>query len=157
MAFCVTGFTMHLIPMLTDVGISPLAAAGLQSLFGISVIVGRLSVGAAVDYFFAPYVAAISMFFTVCGILALAIGGLAWAPIFAIAIGFVLGAEGDLIAYFTARYFGLAGYGQRYGMFYGSYLAANGLSPLLIALNRQGVVWGKRGSVSLNLVDRRIT
>src|SRR3546814_680791 len=74
------------------------------------------------------------MFFTVCGILALAIGGLAWAPIFAIAIGFALGAEGDLIAYFTARYFGLAGYGQRYGMFYGSYLAANGLSPLLIAL-----------------------
>src|SRR3546814_9525047 len=54
MAIGVTGFTMHLIPLLTDGGISPLAAAGLQSLFCISVIVGRLSVWAAVDFFFSP-------------------------------------------------------------------------------------------------------
>jgi MFS family permease len=134
MALGVTGFTFHLMPMLTDHGLSAVEAAKFQALFGISVIGGRLTFGASVDHFFAPYVAALAMSFTVIGIAGMAVLGPPMAPLFAIAIGLALGAEGDLIGYLTARYYGMFGYGQRYGVLYGSYLLANGFSPLVIAV-----------------------
>ncbi|MFW2853501.1 MFS transporter [Sphingomonas sp. TX0543] len=134
MAIGVTGFTLHLIPMLTDGGMAPIKAAAIQSILGIAIICGRLVTGAAADHFFAPRVAAISMSITVCGMIAMATGGMAFAPLFVLGIGLALGAESDLIGYLTARYFGINGYGQRYGVLYSSYLLANGFSPLLIAL-----------------------
>jgi len=133
LALGVSGFVLHLIPMLTDAGMPAIEAAGIQARLGLAVIVGRLAVGAAVDHFFAPRVAAVSLCLTIAGILALAIIGPSVAPLSALAIGFALGAEVDLIGYLTVRYFGLGHYGRRYGILYGAFVLGTGCSPLLIA------------------------
>lgn len=133
LALGVAGFVLHLVPMLTDAGMGPAEAAGVQARLGIAVIVGRVAIGVAVDYFFAPRVAAFSLCFTVAGIAGLALFGPGVAGIAAFAIGFALGAEVDLIGYLTARYFGLGAYGRLYGLLYSSFILGTGLSPMLIA------------------------
>lgn len=133
LALGVSGFVLHLVPMLGDAGMAPADAAAIQARLGLAVIAGRLVIGAAVDHFFAPRVAALSLCATVAGIVALAIWGTQAAPWSAFAIGFALGAEVDLIGYLTVRYFGLAAYGRVYGLLYGSFILGTGLSPLVIA------------------------
>ncbi|MBJ7438990.1 MAG: MFS transporter [Sphingopyxis sp.] len=133
LALGVSGFVLHLIPLLSDAGMSATDAAGIQANLGLAVIVGRLAVGAAVDHFFAPRVAALSLSLTIAGIAALAIFGPSVAPAAAFAIGFALGAEVDLIGYLTVRYFGLGDYGRRYGVLYGAFVLGTGFSPLLIS------------------------
>ncbi|MDB5578549.1 MAG: major Facilitator Superfamily protein [Bradyrhizobium sp.] len=133
LALGVSGFVLHLIPLLTDAGVPAIEAAGIQARLGLAVIVGRLAVGAAVDHFFAPRVAALSLCLTIAGIVALAIIGPSVAPLSALAIGFALGAEVDLIGYLTVRYFGLGHYGRRYGVLYAAFVLGTGFSPVLIA------------------------
>lgn len=155
LALGVTGFVLHMVPMLTDSGVSPAAAALVQARLGIAVIAGRLVIGALADYFFAPRVAALALCGTIGGIVALAVIGPDAAPISAFAIGFALGAEVDLVGYLTARYFGLQGYGRRYGVLYGSFTLGSGMSPLLIALIAEngggyaGALWTAAGCVSV--------
>ena len=129
----VSGFVFHFVPMLTDTGVSLERAASIQSILGVSVLVGRIGAGAAIDRFFAPYVATAMLLVTAASMLTLAIGGTAYATIAAIGIGFALGAEVDLIAYMTARYFGMESYGRIYGLLYGAFLFGIGVSPLIIA------------------------
>jgi MFS family permease len=133
LALGVSGFVLHLIPMLTDAGLPAVEAAGIQARLGLAVIVGRLVVGAAVDHFFAPRVAALSLCMTIAGLVALAIIGPSVAPLSAFAIGFALGAEVDLIGYLTVKYFGLNHFGRRYGVLYGAFILGTGFSPLLIS------------------------
>ncbi|WP_171007622.1 MFS transporter [Sphingomonas sp. 3P27F8] len=137
MALGVTGFTFHLIPMLTDGGMSPVGAASVQGIFGLAMISGRIVLGSTVDTFFAPRIAACIVLVTVAGIASFSVVGMPAAPFFAFAIGFSMGVEGDLIGYLNARYFGLHGYAKRYGVLFSVYLLANGLSPVLIALGAE--------------------
>lgn len=133
LALGVSGFVLHMVPMLGDAGMRPADAAAIQARLGLAVIAGRLIIGVAVDHLFAPRVAALSLCVTVAGIAALALWGVAAAPWSALAIGFALGAEVDLIGYLTVRYFGLAAYGRLYGILYGAFILGTGFSPLLIA------------------------
>ena len=134
LALGVSGFVLHMVPMLTDDGMSTADAASVQARFGIAIIVGRLGIGALVDYFFAPRVAALALTATIAGIVALAMFGPSVAPVSVLVIGFALGAEVDLIGYLTARYFGLRDYGRRYAILYGGFTLGSGASPLLIAV-----------------------
>ena len=133
LALGVCGYVMHMIPMLTDAGVDMTQAAAIQGTLGVAVIVGRIAIGALVDRFFAPQVAAISVSCTALGMVLLAVAGPSMATPAAFAIGFALGAEVDLIGYLTARYFGMASYGRLYGMLYSSFVLGTGVSPLLIA------------------------
>jgi len=133
-AVAVSGFVTHFVPMLTDGGMSPLAAARIAGLLGVGVLVGRLGVGFLVDHLFAPVVAASVMALTGLGLAMLALGGAAFAAPGALAVGLAMGAEVDLIAYFTARYYGMRHYGRMYGLLYGAFLVGTGSSPYLIAL-----------------------
>ena len=54
----------------------------------------------------------------------------------AVALGFAVGAELDLIAYLVARYFGLAQIRRVYGLQYGAFIAASGLGPLWVGALR---------------------
>lgn len=154
LALGVSGFVLHMVPMLGDAGMSPAEAAAVQARLGIAVIVGRLAIGVLVDRFFAPQVAALSLCFTVAGIAALALFGTDAASPAAFAIGFALGAEVDLIGYLTARYFGLRAYGRLYGLLYSAFVLGTGLSPLLIARIAEGAggypaaLWTSAGLVS---------
>jgi MFS family permease len=129
----VCGYVVHMIPMLTDGGMEITSAAAIQGSLGVAVIAGRVAVGALVDRFFAPRVAACVITITALGMVMLALAGPSVAAPAAFAIGFALGAEVDLIGYLTARYFGMASYGRLYGLLYGWFVLGAGVSPLLIA------------------------
>ena len=133
LALGVGGFTFHMVPLLTDAGVSLTRAAQIQSLIGLSVLAGRVGSGLLMDRFFAPRVSALVMSLAALGIVGLAVLGPSAAPACALLIGFALGAEGDVIGYLTARYFGLRHYGRLYGVLYGVFALGLGISPVLIS------------------------
>lgn len=133
-ALAVAGFVTHFVPMLTDDGMPALEAARIAGLLGLAVLVGRLGVGLIVDHVFAPFVAAALMLLAASGLALLALGGPAFAVPGALAIGLAMGGEVDLIAYMTARYYGMSRYGRMYGLLYGAFLVGTGSSPYVIAL-----------------------
>jgi MFS family permease len=133
LAVAVAGWVLHLIPMLVESGLSPAEAAGVQGALGLSVLAGRLVTGYLVDHLFAPRVAAAMLVLAAGGVALLAFGGPPFALPAAIALGFALGAEVDLIGYLTARYFGLRAYGRLYGLLYAAFIVGAGLSPVLVA------------------------
>ena len=114
----VLGLIPAFIPLLQDAGLSAAEAGRLAAVLGLSVMVGRLFIGFVIDRIFAPYVTATAFTLVGLGCLSLAIGGVDYAIFAAIALGFAVGAEVDLIGYFTARYFGLLNYGAIYGLLY---------------------------------------
>jgi MFS family permease len=133
LALGVGGFSFHMVPLLTDAGIELTRAAEIQSLIGLSVLIGRLGSGFLMDRFFAPMISALIMILAALGIAGLAVLGPAAAAASALLIGFAIGAEGDVIGYLTARYFGLKQYGRLYGVLYGVFALGLGLSPVLIS------------------------
>ena len=52
---CITGMVLHLFPILTSIGITPLVAASATSSMSIAAICSRLVVGLLMDRFFAPW------------------------------------------------------------------------------------------------------
>lgn len=116
-SLCVGGSIVHLIPLLTDNGMTPVRAASVASLLGVATIIGRLGVGYLLDIFPARYVSSAFLLVPVIGCLILATGQTSTALSIAAAITFGLaaGAEVDLIAYLIGRYFGLKAYGRIYG------------------------------------------
>ncbi len=133
MALGVGGFTFHLVPMLVDAGMDLPAASRIQSLIGVALLVGRLGAGTLMDRIFAPFVAAGIVCLAALGIVGIALFGVVAAAPCALLIGLALGAEGDVIGYLTARYFGMAAYGRIYGQLYGIFAFGLGLSPVLIS------------------------
>ena len=55
----ITSVIAHLVPLLTDRGVAPADAALYMSSLALGLIAGRLLAGFLMDYFFAPYVAAL--------------------------------------------------------------------------------------------------
>ena len=133
-ALAVAGFVTHFVPMLTDTGMPVVEAARIAGVLGVAVLVGRLGVGYIIDHVFAPYVAAALLLVSAGGIALLAAGGPTYALAGALAVGLSMGAEVDLIAYLTARYYGMSNYSRMYGVFYGAFVAGVGCSPYFIAL-----------------------
>jgi len=121
-------------------------AGGYAAFLGLSVMAGRLLTGFLIDRFFAPYILAIVFTFVASGCLALGLGGIQYAYWGAIALGLAIGAEVDLIGYFTAKYFGLKNYGSIYGALYSIFSLGGILSPVIA-----GFIWDKTGNYNLAL------
>ena len=123
----VSGISPNLIAALTDKGFSATDAAAAQSAYGFAIIVARLVVGYLVDRFWAPGVAVVSLSLPAIGCLVLT-GTPDFTGVIAaiLLIGFAAGAELDLMAYFAARYFGLAHYSKIYGILYAILAVAGG-------------------------------
>jgi MFS family permease len=130
----VSGISPNLIAALTDKGFTSAQAATAQGTYGFSIIIGRLAVGFLVDRFWAPGVAVVSLSLPAVGCLILT-GSPDFSGVIAAAllIGFAAGAELDLMAYFAARYFGLAHYSKIYGILYAILAVAGGVAPMLFA------------------------
>lgn len=127
----VQGCLVHLAAMLTDGGVTLQAAALGSSAMGAAVLIGRVGTGYLLDLFFAPRVAALLFGSTAFGI------GLLWMAdgttiMFAGACltGLGLGAEVDIIAYLTSRYFGLGSFGKLYSFAFGAFVLAGAMGPL---------------------------
>ena len=129
-----SGMVPNLIPALIDQGISAQLAATAISVFGVTVILGRLIVGYLVDIAWAPGIAAFAIALPVIGSLLLA----GSPPFFTACVaagllGFAAGAELDLMSFLAAKYFGLLNYSQIYAVLYAALALASGLAPMLFA------------------------
>ncbi len=129
------GAFINLPTMLGDRSIDKQTAATVMGVLGLGIFAGRIITGALLDRFWQGVVAfpllclpAISCYILLGSDmtfpLALAAGFL---------LGFAAGAESDLIAYLTGRYFGMANYGKIYGMLYMPFGFFSALSPLIYA------------------------
>jgi MFS family permease len=114
-AITVNGTAAHVVPLLTDAGISPASAAATMGVFGLATMTGRLLAGYLVDRFFASRVATVLFLAPIAGfaLLASATGGLPTVGVILLGLG--LGTEIDLIAFLVSRYFGQRAFGQIYG------------------------------------------
>jgi predicted MFS family arabinose efflux permease len=120
---------VHLVPILTDRGISPIAAASRASLVGVAVIATRVLIGAALDRLSARWVGATILLAAAMAAILLTGATAQSSLIAAVLLGAGLGAEIDLIAFLCARDFGLAAYGRAYGVIYGATLLGAGAGP----------------------------
>jgi MFS family permease len=133
--FSIAGAIPNLVPALTDHGVSRQAAASIMAVFGISIIFGRIIVGGLVDRFWAPGVAV--------AVLVPAVGAclLFNAPLefkyYVVAgalLGIATGMEFDILAFLTARYFGLINYARIYSILYAILAAVAGLAPMVFGV-----------------------
>lgn len=126
-----SSLVVHLVPMLRDAGLEAAVAARIASTIGIGVILGRVGIGYVIDRLFAPRVAATIFAITAAGCALLAVDGADRAPLAAFLIGFALGAEVDLLAFLTSRYFGLRHYGFLYALVYAAFWIGIAFGPAL--------------------------
>jgi MFS family permease len=129
----ISGYISSYIPMLTDAGLTRESAASMAGFIGISVIVGRAITGFLLDHFPAAVLSALVMLLPGVGCLLWGIGvtGITGAFASAVFVGLAGGAEFDLVAYMTARYFGLRHYGKLYGILFSSVIAGAAVGPLM--------------------------
>jgi MFS family permease len=137
----------HIPAILGDRGSPAETAALASSLFGGGLLLGRTGSGYLLDRFFAPRVATVIFGCAAAGIGLLRIGGsqeLAFAAAFL--IGFGQGAEADIMAYLTTRYFGLRCFGAIYSFVFAGYVLSGGLGGYLM-----GAAFDATGSYRLAL------
>jgi predicted MFS family arabinose efflux permease len=143
-----SGVMAHIVPMMTDRGVSPRTAAMALTAGGGALVVGRLVAGYLLDVVFAPYVA---LFFFSMPLIAIAIlltSPSAHEAVIATAlVGSSLGAEIDLIAYLQSRYLGLRRFGEIYSYFLALFLVGSGLGPYLM-----GLCFARSGAYSIALI-----
>jgi MFS family permease len=131
----VHGCVIHLVPMLSDQGVSSNRVALATSFLGSALLIGRVCSGYLLDRFFAPRVAMCLFGAAACGIALLRTGadsGLVFPAVLLIGLG--IGAEVDIIAYLVGRYFGLRAFGEIYGYAFASYVLAGALGPWLMGV-----------------------
>jgi MFS family permease len=142
------GVISHLVPLMSDRGVSPQTATAMVGAAGTALIAGRLLSGFLLDRIHAPYVAAVFFLAPLIGIVmlltALRTEG---ATLGTVLIGIGLGAEGDLIAFLASRYLGMRSFGEIYGYFFSIFMLGAGLGPLIM-----GISYDRTGSYKLMLV-----
>ena len=131
-AFTVVGLMVHFIPILTGAGVGRIEAAALAGMIGLFSMVGRLGTGFLLDRLSAQRVGAVVFLFPLVGALILLSGLTDYyaLSLAAIMIGLTLGAEVDVIAFLSARYFGMLNYGTLYGAVIGALSIGTAFGPL---------------------------
>lgn len=127
----VLGTTLHIVPMLTDRGMSPATAGATASALGLAVIGGRVIAGHLLDRWDAGWVTFLLLAFAATGALLLGTGVAALALPGAILIGFGVGTETDLLAYLLGRRFPLRSFGSVYGTIFAVHALGAGVGGIL--------------------------
>ncbi|HNS28375.1 MAG TPA: MFS transporter [Steroidobacteraceae bacterium] len=143
------GTITNLVPLLVDRGFTPIEAGKTAGAIGVSIIFGRLFAGFLMDRFWAPGVVfpMLALPALACMILMGQNLGVGMATVAAVLVGFASGAETDLVAFMSARYFGLKHYGRIYGVQYAVFGFASGIAPALF-----GGMYDRTGSYDAILV-----
>ena len=133
-ALVVVTMVVSVVPVLSASGISRSDATWVAGLVGITAIIGRLSIGALLDRMDGRIIAAICVSLPIIGIMLLiqVPGSLVAAAIAILIFGFSLGAELDIVAYLTSRYFGRENFGFLFGTIGGCLGFASGNGPVLL-------------------------
>jgi MFS family permease len=135
LSFVLNGMLAHLVPMLVDRGMDTKIAAAVAATEGITVFFSRIVIGYLIDHIFAPFVAVIFFSLSAVGMGLFAAGAVdTMAFVGAVCVGLSLGAEIDLLAYLTGRYFGLKSFGTAYGFLFSAVLAGSAIGPLAFGI-----------------------
>lgn len=135
------GISIHLVSLVTDLGVSASDGARVAALSGVGVVLGRLVCGAVLDVYPAPRIAAMSFALASIGAALLASGtptGFASVALCGLMIGFAIGAEGDFIPFFVRRYFGLQAFGSIYGLLFFAFAIGGLLGPIAFGARFDG-------------------
>lgn len=130
-ATAVLGTTTHIIPLLSDAGLSLGEAAAIASALGFSVIAGRLATGFLLDHWDAGWITCFLFVFASLGALALWTGRPELLLPGAMLIGFGVGTEGDLLAYLLGRRFPARTFGSVYGAIFGVHAVGGALGGIV--------------------------
>jgi predicted MFS family arabinose efflux permease len=90
-AVAINGTVAHVVPLLTDHGVSATSATAILGVFGLATLAGRLLAGYLVDRIFAPYVATAFFLAPIIGFALLASAGGPLPAIGAVLMGLGLG------------------------------------------------------------------
>lgn len=129
----IAGLLSNFERIMSEQGFERSSIAQIAAIMGLTVVVGRLLVGVLVDRFWAPAVAACFFILPTIGLLLLintevTVGS---AMVIAIMIGLAAGAELDLLAYLTSKYFGPANYPAIFGIIIAFFTVGAGIAPPL--------------------------
>jgi MFS family permease len=131
----VIGCLIHLVPMLTDYGVSARTAALATSTVGVSLVFGRVVAGYLLDHFFAVRVAVVFFLGVGLSILLFWSGISNWLVFLAaLMLGMGLGAESDIIPFLVSRYFGLKSFTEIYGYTNASFTLGGVVGPLFMGV-----------------------
>jgi predicted MFS family arabinose efflux permease len=137
------GLLAHLIPILTDAGVSRTNAALLTSLSGIAGIAGKLITGMLLDRFRPNWIGGLTLGGAAIVFLLLMDGlNSPAAIVFALIVnGYAFGTKTQITGFLTASYGGMKSFGVVYGVMAACMAAAAGLGPLVA-----GAVYDLTGS-----------
>lgn len=130
----ISGLIANLVPALSDKGLSQTTAAALAGAVGMTMIPGRILAGVVIDRVWAPIV----------GLIVLTLPGLACLMfvfttdlnllfLSCALLGLAAGAELDLLAFMTAKYFGLKHYSKIYAIIYAGLATGSATAPMLFS------------------------
>jgi predicted MFS family arabinose efflux permease len=148
----INGASTHIVPLLTDRGLTPAAATGMFGVMGLSTLVGRPFIGLLLDRIFAPYVAAGFFLAPLVGLPLLTTGSGAAPALGVVLLGLALGAEIDLIAFLTTRYLGQRAFGEIYGYLFMAFVLGSSIGQFLGDLSFDGL-----GSYTPALIGYAVT
>ncbi len=143
------GMLTNTVPMMRDNGLSATEAAAAFSVYGISLVIGRVLVGYLIDRMWAPGVAFFVMFLPAIGCM-LFFNFETHIPTLMLAsmlVGVGAGAEMDIAAFMMARYFGMRDYSRVFSLHMGLISFGSTLAPILFA-----VMYDSSGSYSSMLI-----
>jgi MFS family permease len=128
-----SGIVNSLVPLLVDRGFTPGHAARLFSAYGLFLILGRITSGWLLDRFWAPAIGAIFLVAACFGTVLLQHGGQDIGVLLpgVMLIALSSGAEFDLCAYLTGRYFGPRNFASLYAIQYAFFGLGAGIAPAL--------------------------
>ncbi len=113
-----TSLVTQQVPLLRDAGWTSEETTQLQMIFGFGLLFARIAVGFLIDHVFAPRVmTTVSIGGALACILYALYPDLGYVS--ALLVGFLLGAEFDVLAFLIKRYYGNAAYGRVYGVIFG--------------------------------------
>lgn len=133
-ALVVVSTAVTIVPILSSNGISRGTAAGIASLLGLSSICGRLTIGFLLDRFQGRFIAAVAVCMPIIGSLVLlgSPGSIPAASLAVVIFGLALGAELDILAYLTSRYFSLASFAMLFATIGGFVGLAGSFGPVML-------------------------
>lgn len=124
-------FSLHLQPLAIDLGTTTPNAALISAWFWISIVAGRIVAGALMDKTSPIVVSTIFLIGPTVGLLLFTPGSpFPVLGLGATLVGLAMGAQGDMLGFFVARFFGLRSFGTIYGLlglFFGVAMAVAGV------------------------------
>jgi predicted MFS family arabinose efflux permease len=140
---------VHLVPMLTEGGLSRTQAASIATLLGVASLTGKLCTGWLVDRVSSGLLPFVCFAGPALGYALLLQGsGTVWLAVLAVLVlGYCSGAALQLSTYLTSRYAGLRNFGTIFSFMATLMAAAAGIGPLLA-----GMAFDATGNYSVLLI-----